>query len=81
MTASPARSPAYAWTVVLLLFPVALLNYLDRQMLATMKSSIVGDIPTIANKAEFVDAMKPVYDKFAGDEKLKGLVKRIQDTK
>jgi TRAP-type C4-dicarboxylate transport system substrate-binding protein len=36
---------------------------------------------TIANKAEFVDAMKPVYDKFAGDEKLKGLVKRIQDTK
>jgi len=38
-------------------------------------------VVTIANKAEFVDAMKPVYDKFAGDEKLKGLVKRIQDTK
>jgi tripartite ATP-independent transporter DctP family solute receptor len=35
----------------------------------------------IANKAEFVDAMKPVYAKFAGDEKLQGLVKRIQDTK
>src|SRR6187399_889062 len=43
----------YAWTVVALLFPVALLNYLDRQMLATMKSSMVGDIPTIANKADW----------------------------
>ena len=27
-----------------------------------------------------VDAMKPVYDKFAADPKLKDLVKRIQDT-
>jgi MFS transporter, Spinster family, sphingosine-1-phosphate transporter len=33
-----------AWLVVVLLVPVALLNYLDRQMLATMKSSIVGDV-------------------------------------
>jgi MFS family permease len=38
---------------VAVLFPVALLNYLDRQMLATMKSSIVGDIPSIANKADW----------------------------
>jgi TRAP-type C4-dicarboxylate transport system substrate-binding protein len=38
-------------------------------------------VVTIANKQEFVDAMKPVYQKFAGDEKLQGLVKRIQDTK
>lgn len=43
----------YAWVVVILLVPVALLNYLDRQMLATMKSSIVADIPTIANKADW----------------------------
>jgi len=43
----------YAWFVVALLFPVALLNYLDRQMLATMKSSMVGDIPSIANKADW----------------------------
>ncbi len=42
-----------AWFVVALLFPVALLNYLDRQMLATMKSSMVGDIPSIANKADW----------------------------
>lgn len=43
----------YAWLVVALLFPVALLNYLDRQMLATMKASMVADIPTIANKADW----------------------------
>jgi MFS transporter, Spinster family, sphingosine-1-phosphate transporter len=47
------RSPRYAWFVVALLFPVALLNYLDRQMLATMKSSIVGDIPNMASKADW----------------------------
>jgi MFS transporter, Spinster family, sphingosine-1-phosphate transporter len=47
---SPAR---YAWFIVGLLFPVALLNYLDRQMLATMKASMVGDIPTIANQADW----------------------------
>lgn len=43
----------YAWLIVVLLVPVALLNYLDRQMLATMKSSMVGDIPSIANKADW----------------------------
>ncbi len=42
-----------AWLVVILLVPVALLNYLDRQMLATMKSSMMGDIPDIANKANW----------------------------
>ncbi len=44
---------AYAWFVVALLVPVAVLNYLDRQMLATMKASMVGDIPTIANRADW----------------------------
>lgn len=38
---------------MVLLVPVALLNYLDRQMLATMKASMVGDIPTIANRADW----------------------------
>jgi MFS family permease len=47
------RPTRYAWLVVALLLPVALLNYLDRQMLATMKASMVGDIPTIANKADW----------------------------
>ena len=54
MDHSPSSKPlGYAWFVVALLFPVALLNYLDRQMLATMKSSMVGDIPSIANKADW----------------------------
>ena len=35
---------------------------------------------TIANKAEFVDAMKPVYDKFITDAKLKDMVQKVQAT-
>ncbi len=52
-TGTAARSLRYAWFIVALLFPVAMLNYLDRQMLATMKSSMVSDIPSIANKADW----------------------------
>ena len=33
--------------IVALLFPVATLNYLDRQMLAAMKTSVMADIPEI----------------------------------
>lgn len=40
---SPAL-PRTAWTTVALLWPVALLNYLDRQMLSTMGLSIKADI-------------------------------------
>jgi MFS family permease len=43
----------YAWLVVALLWPVALLNYLDRQMLAAMKFSVMGDIPTIGSEANW----------------------------
>jgi MFS transporter, Spinster family, sphingosine-1-phosphate transporter len=43
----------YAWLVVAMLFPVALLNYLDRMMVATMRASIRADIPTILNDADF----------------------------
>ena len=42
-----------AWLVVALLVPVALLNYLDRQMLAAMKSSMMEDIPDIATRANW----------------------------
>ena len=34
----------YAWLVVALLVPVALLNYLDRQMLGVMKFSVMQDL-------------------------------------
>jgi MFS family permease len=43
----------YAWLVVALLWPVALLNYLDRQMLAAMKFSVMHDIPDIGSDANW----------------------------
>ena len=42
-----------AWLTVVLLLPVALLNYLDRQMLASMKYSVMADIPSIASEAHW----------------------------
>jgi len=39
--------------VVALLWPVAMLNYLDRQMVSTIRSSIRADIPSIANDQDF----------------------------
>jgi MFS transporter, Spinster family, sphingosine-1-phosphate transporter len=42
-----------AWIVVALLVPVALLNYLDRQMLAAMKFSVMQDIPDIGREANW----------------------------
>ncbi len=42
-----------AWLVVALLVPVALLNYLDRQMLAAMQSSMMADIPDIYTNARW----------------------------
>jgi MFS family permease len=42
-----------AWLMVALLVPVALLNYLDRQMLAAMKSSMMDDIPDIATREKW----------------------------
>ena len=51
---SPDRSLVrYAWLVVALLWPVALLNYLDRQMLASMKYSVMGDIPSIQSESNW----------------------------
>src|SRR5687768_6036226 len=42
-----------AWLVVALLWPVALMNYLDRQMLAAMKFSVMADIPSIGTDANW----------------------------
>ena len=51
---TPPSSPLrYAWFVVALLFPVALLNYLDRQMIAAMKGSLMHDIPDIGSDANW----------------------------
>lgn len=43
----------YPWLVVALLWVVALLNYLDRQMLSTMQASIGADIPALNNSEAF----------------------------
>ena len=43
----------YAWAVVALLWPVVLLNYLDRQMVSTIRASIRADIPSIASDQQF----------------------------
>jgi MFS transporter, Spinster family, sphingosine-1-phosphate transporter len=53
---TPSTSAALirtAWLVVALLWPVALLNYLDRQMLAAMKFSVMTDIPDIRSDANW----------------------------
>ena len=53
-SSAPSQSVArYAWVVVALLVPVALLNYLDRQMLASMKFSVMRDIPDIGREANW----------------------------
>ena len=43
----------YAWTVVGLLWVVALLNYMDRQMLSTMKASMMLDIKELESAENF----------------------------
>ncbi len=50
---APPSLSRYAWIVVALLIPVALLNYLDRQMLAAMKFSVMADIPTIGSESNW----------------------------
>lgn len=43
----------YPWAVVAMLWVVALLNYMDRQMLSTMQQSIGLDITAVADTANF----------------------------
>ncbi len=47
MPSHEPKTPRTAWLVVLLLMPVAMLNYLDRQMLASMKASVMVSIPSM----------------------------------
>ena len=57
-----------AWIVVAVLMPVALLNYLDRQMLASMKYSVMRDIPSIGtdeNWGYMLGQFKWVYAVFS----------------
>ena len=52
-SAASKRFMRLAWMTVILLVPVALLNYLDRQMLAAMKTSMMSDIPDIGSRANW----------------------------
>ena len=53
MIAKLNEKKSYPWIVVALLWFVALLNYLDRQMLSTMKSAMMDDIPELAKAENF----------------------------
>lgn len=50
----------YPWVIVALLWVVALLNYMDRQMLSTMQESMKIDISEL-NKAEAFGALMAVF--------------------
>jgi len=63
-TIAEVSSNRYAWVIVAVLLPVALLNYLDRQMLAAMKFSVmhdVGDIGSEANWGKILALFKWTY--------------------
>lgn len=46
-------SKFYPWVVVALLWVVAMLNYMDRQMLSTMKVAMMGDIQELEKAENF----------------------------
>ena len=50
----------YPWVVVGLLWIVALLNYMDRQMLSTMQEAMKVDIVEL-NKAEAFGALMAIF--------------------
>lgn len=47
------KTTVYPWIVVFLLWGVALLNYMDRQMLSTMKDAMQMDITELESAANF----------------------------
>ena len=51
--ATSALPDSQAWFTVALLWPVALLNYLDRQVLSTLQTSVGGDIAAILDSQNF----------------------------
>ena len=53
MLSSLRNRSSYPWLVVALLWVVALLNYMDRQMLSTMKDAMSIDITELQSAEEF----------------------------
>ncbi len=64
----------YAWVLVAALWPVAMLNYLDRQMVSTIRTSMRTDIPSIANDQEFGMLMSAFLWVYAALSPLGGFV-------
>ncbi len=58
--AAGSQKSYYPWVVVGLLWIVALLNYMDRQMLSTMQANIALDIPALRN-AEAFGALMAIF--------------------
>ena len=54
----------YPWVIVALLWGVALLNYLDRQMLSTMKSAIMADIHELEMALKIIEPHALLTDVF-----------------
>ena len=54
------QTKSYPWVVVGLLWVVALLNYMDRQMLSTMQEAMKADIAEL-NRAEAFGALMAVF--------------------
>jgi MFS family permease len=53
MPTPPSSLSRTSWFIVVLLLPVVMLNYLDRQMLTSMKYSVMGDVPNIGSEANW----------------------------
>lgn len=53
MEVSKQKNNMYPWFVVAMLWFVALLNYMDRQMLSTMRIPMMGDIQELESAANF----------------------------
>ena len=74
MSAAPSSLPRHAWLTVALLWPVALLNYLDRQMLSTMGISIKADIVELQSAEMYGNLMAIFMWVYAFCSPLGGLI-------
>ena len=54
------QSKFYPWVVVALLWGVALLNYMDRQKLSTIKEAMQVDIADLESANNFDNMMAPI---------------------
>lgn len=69
-----AEKKFYPWIVVALLWVVALLNYMDRQMLSTMRDAMAVDISDLESKVMFGKIMAAFMWIYAFMSPLSGIV-------